>query len=236
METTHHEPGSPQDAPRYFKTDITPETVFVAIGQLRKDARDEIDRLIQFLDKTDAYVSRELEEGADDVPCDDDEREASFCGLSAHDGHRMGITDWTDEREGDDVLGGDAEAEPSLGSVNMYTHTDQTRWSAGGSLDLEDEHDGAEPENEHGDGSSGGNVDDEPSLCGVGSHEHQGFGNEYDGELEPYPKDKVSKPRSSRIEQRVTIPDFSVYPTLNGLTPQQKAMVRPRLDGVSLGR
>jgi hypothetical protein len=31
-----------------------------AIGQLRKEARDEIDRLIGFLDKTDNYVSREL--------------------------------------------------------------------------------------------------------------------------------------------------------------------------------
>jgi hypothetical protein len=40
---------------------LTPEKRFQAIGRLRKEARDEIDRLIGFLDKTDDYVSRELE-------------------------------------------------------------------------------------------------------------------------------------------------------------------------------
>ena len=51
--------ASPPDA-FYFPTDTTPEELFVAIGKLRKEARDEIDRLIGFLDKTDDYVSREL--------------------------------------------------------------------------------------------------------------------------------------------------------------------------------
>jgi hypothetical protein len=36
----------------YVKTPVTPEEAFQAIGRLRKEARDEIDRLIQFLDKT----------------------------------------------------------------------------------------------------------------------------------------------------------------------------------------
>jgi hypothetical protein len=57
---------SPQDW-LYLPTDISPEEVFQAIGRLRKEARDEIDRLIRFIDKTDDYVSRELE--------DDDDRE-----------------------------------------------------------------------------------------------------------------------------------------------------------------
>ena len=35
------------------KTPITPEEIFRAIGRLRKEARDEIDRLIRFLDDTD---------------------------------------------------------------------------------------------------------------------------------------------------------------------------------------
>ncbi len=56
----------PQDS-IYLPIDMTPEEIFRAIGKLRKDARDEINRLIQFLDKTDDYVSRELE--------DDDDRE-----------------------------------------------------------------------------------------------------------------------------------------------------------------
>jgi hypothetical protein len=46
----------------YYKTPVTPEEAFQAIGRLRKEARDEIDRLIRFLDKTDDYVSRELEQ------------------------------------------------------------------------------------------------------------------------------------------------------------------------------
>ncbi|QDM17237.1 hypothetical protein FNL55_15490 [Tardiphaga sp. vice352] len=51
----------------YFPTPVTPEDAFKAIGRLRRAARDEINRLIQFLDKTDDYVSRELEENGDEL-------------------------------------------------------------------------------------------------------------------------------------------------------------------------
>jgi hypothetical protein len=37
-------------------------------GSSARKPRDEIDRLIGFLDKTDDYVSRELEESQDDEP------------------------------------------------------------------------------------------------------------------------------------------------------------------------
>jgi hypothetical protein len=58
----------------YLKTDVSPEEVFIAIGRLRMEARREIDRLIQFLDKTDDYVSRELEqEDGNDEPEGHDE-------------------------------------------------------------------------------------------------------------------------------------------------------------------
>jgi hypothetical protein len=57
----------------YFKTDISPEEVFIAIGRLRMEARREINRLIQFLDKTDDYVSRELEDDDDREQVGDDE-------------------------------------------------------------------------------------------------------------------------------------------------------------------
>lgn len=70
-------PQAPQDA-YYLPTDATPEQIFQAIGRLRKDARDAIHDLILFLDKTDDYVSRELEDGADDGPCDDRELEGSL--------------------------------------------------------------------------------------------------------------------------------------------------------------
>lgn len=63
-------PGKPQDSSLYLRTPVTPEEAFQAIGRLRKEARDEIDRLIRFLDDTDRHM--ELEEAVDDVPCDGD--------------------------------------------------------------------------------------------------------------------------------------------------------------------
>ena len=133
-------PGEPQDAPLYIPTDITPEELFQAIGRLRKSARDEIHRLIQFLDKTDDYVSRELEDAVDDGPIDDNEL----------DGPENGEDEESDP------------AEPSLGSMGTHETSNQERWARGGTKDLEDEHDGAEPDdNEGGDGAK---EDDEPNL------------------------------------------------------------------------
>lgn len=47
----------------YYPTPVTPEEAFQAIGQLRKDARDEIDRLLRFLDETDDHMEREPDLG-----------------------------------------------------------------------------------------------------------------------------------------------------------------------------
>jgi hypothetical protein len=96
----------------YYKTPVTPEEAFQAIGRLRKEARDEIDRLIRFLDKTDDYVSRELEDSIDDNPHDEE----------------------TDDN-GEDNEDADP-AEPSLGSVGDL-HFNQERWAAGSRQDLE---------------------------------------------------------------------------------------------------
>jgi hypothetical protein len=41
----------------YVKTPVTPEEIFCAIGRLRKEARDEIDRLIRFLDSTENHMA-----------------------------------------------------------------------------------------------------------------------------------------------------------------------------------
>ena len=103
--------GAPEPA-IYYKTPVTPEEAFQAIGRLRKEARDEIDRLIRFLDKTDDYVSRELEDSIDDNPHDEE----------------------TDDN-GEDNEDADP-AEPSLGSVGDV-HFDQERWATGSRCDLE---------------------------------------------------------------------------------------------------
>lgn len=159
--------GVPLDA-TLVPGDITVQDLPVAIGRLRKEARDEIYRLIGFLDTTDNYVSQELEDAVDDNPCDDDEIEPSL--------------GWTDQesRSGRIANPADIDAEldnsddePSLGSIEDHPNgyqdgsdfgrggRNQERWASGNSDDCEgDEHDGREPEHEDYDGR----CDAEPSL------------------------------------------------------------------------
>lgn len=93
----------------YVRTDISPEQIFHAIGRLRKEARDEIDRLIRFLDSTENHMELEPEDENDDA-----------------------------ELEEDDPAEDDGLAEPSLGSVDpAMGGGDQTRWAAGDRRDLE---------------------------------------------------------------------------------------------------
>jgi hypothetical protein len=133
MNTHVRSPGEPQDAALYIRTPVTPEEAFQAIGRLRKEARDEIDRLIRFLDKTDNYVSRELEDQVDDGACDTDELEPSLCGVTV-DAAGPG-SHWDVDLEGDDTpTGRSAEGEPSLGSIEGAS---QESWAAGDRRDLE---------------------------------------------------------------------------------------------------
>jgi hypothetical protein len=111
--TTHLETPADSAGALYYKTPVTPEEAFQAIGRLRKEARDEIDRLIRFLDKTDNYVSRELEDNVDDGPIDDNEL----------DGPENGEDEESDPPEW------------SLGSLDGQT--DQASWAAGSRGDLE---------------------------------------------------------------------------------------------------
>ena len=113
----------------YVKTPVTPEEAFQAIGRLRKAARDEIDRLIQFLDDTDNHMERE--EAVDDGPCDDNELDGP-------------------ENEEDEESEPD---EPSLGGSASSEWSNQEGWawqpavmSTRKGTDVEDEHDGAEPD------------------------------------------------------------------------------------------
>jgi hypothetical protein len=143
-------PGDPQDAPLYIPTDVTPEELFQAIGRLRKEARDEIDRLIGFLDQTDDYVSRELEDPADEEP--------SLGWPEQMTGTRPSNCGDIDDLELDD-----SDDEPSLGSGAVYANSSQSQWSqpGGGTDDREeDAGDDREEENEHCDG----HAEYEPSL------------------------------------------------------------------------
>jgi hypothetical protein len=102
--------GRPADSAGalYFRTDISPEQIFQAIGRLRKEARDEIDRLIRFLDETDNHMAIDCEP--------EDEGDDS-------------------ELEDDDPAEDDGTAEPSLGSLDH--HHSQERWGAGDRRDHE---------------------------------------------------------------------------------------------------
>ncbi|MGM4885285.1 hypothetical protein AB8A20_07905 [Tardiphaga sp. 604_B6_N1_1] len=170
MNTTHHGPEMAPEA-LYFKTDVSPEVVFRAIGTLRKEARDEIDRLIQFLDKTDDYVSRELEDSIDDHPMDDPELEPSLCGVDADPRRHHPEDAWSPDRELDR-----SDYEPSLGSIenhpNGYTDSGVTRsqehWAVGNTDEREgdgcaDDREGDELQH----GGEGVTENDEPSLCGI---------------------------------------------------------------------
>lgn len=79
MTTTLERPAESAGA-LYVKTPVTPKEIFRAIGRLRKEAMDEIDRLIRFLDSTENHMAIDcepedegdgdcdLEHGADDEP------------------------------------------------------------------------------------------------------------------------------------------------------------------------
>ncbi|WP_439365490.1 hypothetical protein ACNJYD_04380 [Bradyrhizobium sp. DASA03005] len=149
------------------------------LQRLRREARDEISRLIQFLDQSDPYVMTELEDGADDGPCDTDELEQDLATPDPRtSGDYLGRSPWTmrtfdqSRFQGEDIEADDSDDEPSLGAIEKHASCygvdgrnssgDQTAWADSGTKDLEDEHDGAEP----GD-------DDEPSLGALEGHTDQ---------------------------------------------------------------
>jgi len=68
------QPAATPEPAIYYKTPVTPEEAFQAIGRLRKEARDEIDRLIRFLDESDNHMER----GPDDPEEDSGDTEPSL--------------------------------------------------------------------------------------------------------------------------------------------------------------
>lgn len=104
---TKHMPSPParaQDALFHLGTDASPAEVFKAIGRLRRAARDEIDRLIRFLDDTEGHM--ELEDDGDDEP--------SLGFLDGLPGAGRGADRPSDDREADN-----SDDEPSLGSHEL---------------------------------------------------------------------------------------------------------------------
>ena len=141
--------GSPAESAgeSYVKTPVTPEEAFQAIGRLRKDARDEIERLLNFLDETDNHMEREP---------DGDELDASYPEGGAR-GLENPNEDDEDTADDEPSLGSSGHGEPGPISYAVHPISDGSQMI----YDCEAEHDGAEPEDEGGDGA---NEDDEPSL------------------------------------------------------------------------
>jgi hypothetical protein len=225
MNTHVKPPGEAQDA-LYLPTDITPEEVFQAIGRLRKEARDEIHRLILFLDKTDDYVSRELEDAVDDGPCDDAELEPSLCGVTASARNMPNVNG--DDLEGDaredDEDGGDREPdvddEPSLCGITAGEGL------AGGDRDLEGDDSDREPslgwpENRVSQSASPGNFDDREQAAEPGRDVVQAA---YDRPSTHYKADAsgghVDIDDSCRIGTRL----------IRNLSAKQKGLLAPRID------
>jgi hypothetical protein len=116
---------APGSEPLYLPTDVTPEQIFPAIGRLRKEARDEIDRLVRFLDDTENHMEREPEDEADDSKLEPS--------LGSFERVLDQSKAWQQRGEfcsGDDVEQDEADAEPSLGSVGDL-HFNQENWAAG---------------------------------------------------------------------------------------------------------
>jgi hypothetical protein len=90
----------------YRPTDISPEELFQAIGRLRQDAQDEIERLLAFLDSTEPDPDQEPSLGALDGrdnqlfswmgDTTDREADPADSGIADHDAllEQIGTQDW----------------------------------------------------------------------------------------------------------------------------------------------
>jgi hypothetical protein len=129
------------------------------LQRMRREARNEISRLIQFLDQSDEYVMSELE--------DDDDREEggdSEPSLGSFDGMTNQEKSYRGGSSESDVELDTADDEPSLGASEHYHPGNQSSWAWGDSGDREDD---AGDNSEHDEAESG--IGDENGLreqCG----------------------------------------------------------------------
>jgi hypothetical protein len=227
-------PAEPQDASIYIPTDVTPEQLFQAIGRLRKEARDEIDRLLGFLDATE---DTDTDTQCDDEQIDDCELEPSLCGVE------VAAKNMPEDPIGDDCELDDSDYEPSLGSGAVGVHNSQARWAMHGTDDLEDEHDGAEP-SEDNEPSIGydhepaelDDADKEPCLGWTtdGVVQNTSYAG-CDAELQNYLP--VAPQGRTETDRKPLTVEVSYRRFLRGLPPNQRAAMQDRLpddSGVSL--
>ena len=194
----------------YYPTPVTPEEAFQAIGRLRREARDEINRLIGFLDKTDDYVSRELEDSVDDGPMDDNEL----------DGPENGEDEDSDPSE---ASLGFLERHPSFYGDGRDFSGNQDHLCAGLGGDREDEHDGAEPDDGDAEPSAGYDVG-EPSLgwtvagCMTGPSDDREEGGH-----------AVAPQMRTTMDRNPLTVEVSYRRFLRGLLPAQREAMQQRL-------
>lgn len=128
-----------------------------SLAAMRKEASDEIQRLLDFLDASDPYVMTELEQNDDDLPQ-----------LEADEEHSLGSVEQINQNRWDagcssdgDLELDDCDDEPSLGAPEDHPNgfrdasdfgcgRSQERWARGGFDDREAD-----------------DSDAEPSLCGI---------------------------------------------------------------------
>lgn len=165
-------PGKPQDSRvRNLRSqERKRQKTLKTLAVLRKEAADEITRLIAFLDSTDPYASTELEAAVDDGPCDDDELEPSLTGVSGDDMRRFAVG----HQHQFDHEGDDSDDEPSLAAPENHPsrwgygvsyEASQESWARGRCDELEG--DGCADDREGDELLHGGEAvheDDEPSL------------------------------------------------------------------------
>lgn len=191
------------------------------LRKLRQQARDEIERLIQFLDDSDLDPDLEAD-GADEPSLGFQECFPGRGGGTYSTEPDLEVDDSDDEPDVDD--------EPSLGACGVI---DQSLWgktapSLQRETDLEDEHDGGEPENEHGDGDP----DAEPSLGWTLDGE---LGNDRDREVELRSGHlKGARERKGLCQRPVGVtavsPGYGNWKRLGGLSDNQARALRHRLD------
>jgi hypothetical protein len=88
-----------------------PADIFRAIGMLRKEAREEIDRLIRFLDESENHMCVDDEDGGDAEPDTHEEPSLGFLEITNQERLSQGTTvHWSIDRELDT-----RDDEPSLG-------------------------------------------------------------------------------------------------------------------------
>jgi hypothetical protein len=147
--TSADDPG-----PLYRRTDISPEDFFRALGRVRRSVRDEIERLIDWLDST---IDPDVDSAVDDGPCDGDpDMEPS---LGSFDRMSDQIKAWSTTTGYGSSYDVDCEldrcdAEPALAAPELHPSASQEHWSRGAGDDREGDPgcDDREPD-----------VDDEPT-------------------------------------------------------------------------